>query len=53
MFFPLIAPILPRRYHQIRVEDLGRAMRLNAERRDRSGEEILQYPDFAELLTLA
>jgi len=52
--FPLIAPILPSRYHQIRVEDLGRAMRLNAERPggkpDGIGVDVLEYPDFIQLL---
>jgi len=48
--FPLVSPILPGRFHQIRVEDLGRAMRLNAERPAPDGVEILQYPDFIALL---
>ncbi len=50
LLFPLVSPILPGRFHQIRVEDLGRAMRLNAERPGPAGVEILQYPDFIALL---
>lgn len=50
LLFPLLAPLLPGRFHQIRVEDLARAMRLNAERPGPDGVEILQYPDFAALL---
>jgi uncharacterized protein YbjT (DUF2867 family) len=46
--FPFVAPLLPRKYHQITVEDLGRAMRLNAERPG-EGVEILHYPEFAAL----
>ncbi|HUX35145.1 MAG TPA: NAD(P)H-binding protein [Gemmatimonadaceae bacterium] len=45
-FVPLVAPLLPARYHQIRVEDLARAMRLNAERDGAGGREVLTYPDF-------
>lgn len=45
-FVPLLAPLLPARYHQIRVEDLARAMRLNAERDGVAGTETLTYPDF-------
>ena len=47
--FPLIAPLLPARYHQIRVEDLARAMRVNAERPAGAGVEALEYPDFVRL----
>jgi len=50
LLFPLISPILPGRFHQIRVEDLARAMRLNAERPGPDGVEILQYPEFIALL---
>jgi hypothetical protein len=42
------------RYHQIRVDDLGRTMRINAERQrvkpDGIGVEMLEYPDFIQLL---
>ena len=48
--FPILAPLLPSRYHQIRVEDLGRAMRVNAERPGQPGTEILEYRDFIQLL---
>ena len=48
--FPLVAPLLPKRYHGIRVEDLARAMRVNAERPGRPGVEVLEYPDFMALL---
>lgn len=48
--FPLVAPLLPNRYHQIRVEDLARAMRLNAERTGPQGVEVLEYPDFMHLM---
>ena len=48
--FPLVAPVLPGRYHQIRVEDLARAMRVNAERPLTPGAEVLEYPDFIRLL---
>jgi len=49
LLFPLVSPLLPGRFHQIRVEDLARAMRLNAERPGQDGVEILQYPDFVAL----
>ena len=48
--FPLVAPLLPNRYHQIRVEDLARAMRVNTERPGPPGVEVLEYPDFMRLL---
>jgi uncharacterized protein YbjT (DUF2867 family) len=47
---PLVTPLLPKRFHQIRVEDLGRAMRLNAERPGSPGVEVLYYPQFEALL---
>lgn len=46
-FVPLVAPLLPARYHQVRVEDLARAMRVNAERDGAEGTELLTYPDFS------
>ena len=49
--FPVIARLLPATSHQIRVEDLGRAFCLNAERPARASVEILHYPEFAALLT--
>ena len=48
--FPLIQPFFPARYHAIRVEDLARAMRINAERPGPPGVEILHYPEFVRLL---
>ena len=51
--FPLVAPLLPRRYHQIRVEDLGRAMRLNAETGGSPSVQVLHYPEFVALLQQA
>jgi len=48
--FPLLAPVLPRRLHQITVEDLGRTMQLNAESGSGSGVEYLYYPDYVALL---
>lgn len=48
--FPLISRMLPPRFHEIRVEDLARAMRINAERIGTPGAEGLTYPDFLELL---
>jgi uncharacterized protein YbjT (DUF2867 family) len=52
VLFPAVATVLPARFHQIRVEDLGRAMRLNAEAPapPPPGVEVLTYPDFARLL---
>ncbi|MGA9837421.1 MAG: NAD(P)H-binding protein [Gemmatimonadaceae bacterium] len=47
---PLVTPVLPARYHQIRVEDLGRAMRLNAERSGADGREVVYYPECRALL---
>jgi uncharacterized protein YbjT (DUF2867 family) len=48
--FPVVAPLLPGRYHQVRVEDLARAMRINAERPASAGVEVLEHPDFVRLL---
>jgi len=48
--FPVVSPLLPARFHQIRVEELARATRIHAERRDREGPEVLQYPQFQALL---
>lgn len=48
-FVPLAAPLLPARYHQIRVEDLARAMRVDAERPGAPGTHVLTYADFARL----
>ncbi|HXI11620.1 MAG TPA: NAD(P)H-binding protein [Thermoanaerobaculia bacterium] len=47
--FPLLSPLLPDRYHEIRVEELGRAMQINAERDGAPGVEILHYSNFLGL----
>ena len=48
--FPKVSWMLPARYHQIRVEDLGRAMRVHAERGDGRSVDVLHYPEFQSLL---
>lgn len=48
--FPLVAPLLPRRLHQVRVEDLGHAMQRDAERLRPPGVAWLYYADYLELL---
>ena len=48
--FPRISWLLPSRFHEIRVEDLGRCMRMNAERPDGEAVEVLHYQDFVTLL---
>ncbi len=48
--YPAISWALAPRFHQIRVTDLGRAMRLNAERPAESPVEALTYPEFLALL---
>lgn len=48
--FPLISPLLPRRYHEITVEDLGRAMQVNGETSRPAGVEYLYYQDCRALL---
>ena len=53
VLLPLAAPLLPRRFHQVRVEDLGRAMRLDAEGSGSPGVHVLHYPDFVALLRSA
>lgn len=47
---PLLAPFMPSRFHPIRVEDLARAMRINAERDGSRGVDILHYREFRALL---
>ena len=51
--FPPFSRLLPARYRAIRVEDLGRAMRINAEREGPAGAEILEYPQLRALLDTA
>jgi uncharacterized protein YbjT (DUF2867 family) len=48
--FPIVQVALPRKYHGIRVEDLARAMRINAERAGPPGVEVLEYSEFRRLL---
>jgi uncharacterized protein YbjT (DUF2867 family) len=48
--FPAVQLLLPQRYHGIRVEDLARAMRLNAERAGVPGVEVLTYSEMRRLL---
>ncbi len=48
---PLVSPLLPSRFHQIRVEDLARAMRLNAEQGGPDGREVLYYRECMALLS--
>jgi uncharacterized protein YbjT (DUF2867 family) len=46
---PLFSRLFHPRFHEIKVEDLGRAMRINAERHG-NGVEDLTYPEFRKLL---
>ena len=48
--FPRISALLPPRFHEIRVEDLARAMRINAERPASEPVEELEYPQMYALL---
>lgn len=50
---PKLSFIMPKRWHHIRVEDLGRAMRINAERPAAAAVERLQFPEFEQLLATA
>ena len=50
--FPLLSRFLSPRFHEIKVEDLGRAMRINAERSGVTGAESLTYPEFQALLAM-
>jgi uncharacterized protein YbjT (DUF2867 family) len=50
--FPWASRLLPSRFHEIRVEGLARAMRLNAER-DGAGADVLYYDDCLALLRSA
>ncbi len=47
---PRVSWMFPSRYREIRVEDLGRAMRLNAEGEARGPVEILHYEEMRALL---
>jgi len=48
--YPKISWMLPSRFHEVRVEDLGRAMRLNAEAASARAVERLTYADVVRLL---
>jgi uncharacterized protein YbjT (DUF2867 family) len=48
--FPAVSLCLPSRYRAVRIEDLGRALRVNAERQGAPGVETLEYPQFQELI---
>lgn len=48
--FPRVSPFLPSRFHEITVTALGCAMRINAERDDVRGPEILEYAELEQLL---
>ncbi|MGH7591038.1 MAG: hypothetical protein ACREL2_06330, partial [Gemmatimonadales bacterium] len=48
--FPRISRFLPPRFHEVRVEDLARAMRLNAERPPLAPVEVFEYPEVTVLL---
>jgi uncharacterized protein YbjT (DUF2867 family) len=48
--FPLVSSVLPHRLREIRVEDLARAMRVDAEEEREDGERILEREDFKRLL---
>jgi len=50
--FPVIAWFLPRRFHGVRVEDLGRAMRIDAEQPapHEATVQVLHYPDVMALI---
>jgi uncharacterized protein YbjT (DUF2867 family) len=48
---PRLSRFLPSRFHEIRVEDLARAMRLNAERPRAAAVEVLHYGEMAALLS--
>jgi uncharacterized protein YbjT (DUF2867 family) len=50
--FPLFSRFVAPRFHEIKVEDLARAMRINAERSGVSGAESLTYPEFQGLLAM-
>jgi len=51
-FFPILSVVLPSYLHEIKVSDLARAMRINAEIDGKEGEEVLYWKDFEALLKL-
>lgn len=50
LVFPKISGLLPSRYREVTVAELGRAMRLNAERPASTPVEVLHHDDFRALL---
>jgi len=48
--FPKISWMLPDGLHDIKVEDLAKAMRVNAELRGKTGVEVLHHKDFKALI---
>lgn len=48
--FPRISWMFPERWHDIRIEELGRAMCRDAERPADDGVKIFHYPDFMTML---
>jgi uncharacterized protein YbjT (DUF2867 family) len=48
--FPALSWMLPRRFHEISVEDLGLAMVRNAEAAPTGAVEVLEYADFRRVL---
>jgi len=50
--FPKLTWMLPARYHEIKIEKLAKAMRINAENEPKGVVEILEFPQFIELLKL-
>jgi len=49
---PKVTWMLPSQYHEIKVEKLAKAMRINAENPPKSKVEIYHYEDYVELLKL-
>jgi uncharacterized protein YbjT (DUF2867 family) len=48
--FPIVSPLLPSRFSEIRVQDLARAMRMNAEGPGGPGVEVLHYSECMRFL---
>jgi uncharacterized protein YbjT (DUF2867 family) len=48
--YPVFSPLLPSRFSEIRVEDLARAMLMNAERAGAAGVEVLHYSECMRFL---
>ncbi len=52
LVFPFISVLLPSIFHEVKVEDLAKAMRLNAEKNleNSNSVEIIHYPEIKQLL---